>query len=172
MKSVEIEKTYLVKYIPDNLKNFNNKEILDIYIPLSAKHPELRIRKNGEYLEITKKQPISENNMSINEENTIPLTVDEYNAISTIKGKRVRKIRYNYEYKNYIAQIDIFQDNLEGLVLAEFEFRTEKELKKFEIPDFCLIDVTDEEFIAGGMLCGKSYSDIENKLNLLHYKKI
>lgn len=31
MKSVEIEKTYLVKYIPDNLKNFNNKEILDIY---------------------------------------------------------------------------------------------------------------------------------------------
>lgn len=32
MKSVEIEKTYLVKYIPDNLKNFNNKEILDIYI--------------------------------------------------------------------------------------------------------------------------------------------
>ena len=110
--------------------------------------------------------------MSINEENTIPLTVDEYNAISTIKGKRVRKIRYNYKYKNYIAQIDIFQDNLEGLVLADFEFRTEKELKKFEIPDFCLIDVTDEEFIAGGMLCGKSYSDIENKLNLLHYKKI
>jgi hypothetical protein len=31
------------------------------------------IRKNGEYLEITKKKSISENNMSINEEDTIPI---------------------------------------------------------------------------------------------------
>ena len=172
MKNIEIEKTYLLKYLPSDLKNFNNKEILDIYIPLSVKHPELRIRKNGELLEITKKTPISENNMSVQEENTIPLTVDEYNVISSVKGKRVRKIRYQYEYKNYIAEIDLFQDNLEGLALVDFEFKNEEELKKFEIPDFCLVDVTSEEFIAGGMLCGKNYSDIEHNLNLLHYQKI
>jgi CYTH domain-containing protein len=172
MNSIEIEKTYLLKYLPQDLQNFSSKEILDIYIPLSVNHPELRIRKNGDFLEITKKIPVSEDNMSIQTENTIPLTQEEYNTLSKVEGKRVRKIRYQYKYKEYIAEIDIFQDELEGLVLVDFEFEKEEELKNFEIPDFCLCDVTEEEFIAGGMLCGKNYSDIENKLDTLNYKKI
>ena len=47
-------------------------------------------------------------------------------------------------------------------------------LKKdnFKIPDFCLIEVTNEEFLAGGMLCGKNYEDISNELKRFGYSKI
>ena len=62
MKAIEIEKTYLLKYIPVDIKLLPYKEILDIYIPSNEKHPHLRIRKNGDKYEITKKYPIDKKN--------------------------------------------------------------------------------------------------------------
>ena len=40
------------------------------------------------------------------------------------------------------------------------------------MPDFCLADVTQEKFIAGGMICGKSYEDIEKELKRFNYVKL
>ena len=42
--------------------------------------------------------------------------------------------------------------------------KTEEEKNKFGMPDFCLADVTQEDFIAGGYLAGKGYVDIEKEL--------
>ena len=53
---IELEKTYLVKKLPEGLKNCEFKEIIDVYIPASSEHPTLRIRKNGDTYEITKDQ--------------------------------------------------------------------------------------------------------------------
>lgn len=39
------------------------------------------------------------------------------------------------------------------------------------MPDFCLADVTQEKFTAGGILAGKKYSDIEAELEKYGYKK-
>ena len=52
---IELEKTYLAKNIPENLQNCKFKEIVDIYIPKYSEHPKLRIRKNGNRYEVTKK---------------------------------------------------------------------------------------------------------------------
>jgi len=52
----EIEKTYLVKYLPEGLVTCKHKEIYDIYLPKDSSHPALRIRKNGDQYEITKKK--------------------------------------------------------------------------------------------------------------------
>ena len=40
------------------------------------------------------------------------------------------------------------------------------------IPNFCLAEVTQEEFTAGGMLCGKSYEEIEPRLRGFGYSKL
>ena len=40
------------------------------------------------------------------------------------------------------------------------------------MPDFCLKEVTQELFIAGGMICGKSYEDIEENLKRFNYLKL
>ena len=84
----------------------------------------------------------------------------------------MRKIRHYYEYKGRTAEIDIFQEYLQGLVLVDFEFDNVSEKDAFNMPEFCLADVTQEEFLAGGMLCGKTYADIEPFLKKFNYKKL
>ena len=80
------------------------------------------------------------------------------------------KIHLNSNGK--VAEIDVFQGSLKGLIVVDFEFDSMEEKESFEMPDFCLADVTNEVFIAGGMVCGKSYEDIENNLKKSNYVKL
>jgi CYTH domain-containing protein len=170
---IELEKTYLAKKLPENLKGCKFKEIIDIYIPKSSVHPKLRLRKNGEKYELTKKEPVNDGDASHQKEQTIILTETEFNALNQqIEGKRVRKIRYYYNHNGRIAEFDIFQDDLAGLVVIDFEFTTMDEKDNFQMPDFCLKDITQEVFIAGGMICGKAYKDIEGELAKFAYNKL
>ena len=169
---IELERTFLLKKVPSGLKNCKSKEIIDIYIPKEYAHPKLRIRKNGEKYEITKKEPAFEGDFSKFIEQTILLKEKEFLALSHINGKKVHKIRYFYDYKSYVAEIDVFLGDLKGLIIADFEFKNEEEENSFVIPDFCLADVTHEEFIAGGFICGKSYEDIEENLKRYNYVRL
>lgn len=169
---LELERTYLAKYIPADLTDHSYEEVLDVYFPSSATHPNLRLRKSGDNFEMTKKSPIEHGDASSQNEETITLTEEEFNELATLEGKRVRKLRYFYPYEGRIAEFDVFQDALEGLVLVDFEFTNEEDKEQFELPDFCLVDVTQESFIAGGMLCGKRYADIEETLGQYNYQKL
>lgn len=169
---IELEKTYLAKKLPEGLRGCEFKEIIDIYIPRSQRHPKLRIRKNGNEYRITKKGSVEDGDRSRMREQTIKLTRVEFGELSKLEGKRIRKLRYLYEYKGRTAEVDIFQDALEGLVVVDFEFATIKEKESFKMPDFCLVDVTQEEFIAGGIVCGKGYEDIERYLQKFNYQKL
>ena len=169
---IELEKTYLAKEIPENLQNCKFKEIIDIYVPKDREHPKLRLRKNDDRFELTKKEPVVEGDASHQEERTIKLTEIEFEALNQLEGKRVRKLRHYFGYEGRIAEIDVFQDALEGLVLVDFEFETIGEKDKFEMPNFCLADITQELFTAGGMICGKSYDDIKDDLKRFNYQKL
>ncbi|MBU1975924.1 MAG: hypothetical protein KKG59_05970 [Nanoarchaeota archaeon] len=168
---IELERTFLAKHLPVGLEKCKYTEMIDIYIPKEHEHPTLRIRKNGEKCEITKKEPIADDASEQNE-HTIPLREDEFNSLSQIDGKKVHKFRYIYPYKGRTAEIDVFQGALKGLVVVDFEFETREDKAQFQMPDFCLVDVTKEKFIAGGMVCGKSYQDIEKDLDKFKYAKI
>ncbi len=168
---VELERTFLLKKIPEGLKDCKSIEIFDIYIPQSVPHPVLRIRKRGEVFEITKKTPI-ENDSSEQEEQTISLSKEEFSELSALDGKKLRKIRYFYPINSRAAEIDIYLDNLEGLTTADFEFNSSDEKSDFRMPDFCLAEVTQEEFAAAGYLAGKKYEDIQSFLEKYNYKKI
>ncbi len=172
MEEIELEKTYLAKYLPEGIFECEKRELLDIYVPEDVEFPRLRIRKKGSKFEITKKIPLSAGDASAHTEQTIPLDESEFEALSVVKSKQVHKFRYFYDYQGHRAEIDVFQDALSGLVLVDFEFKSVEEMKAFKIPDFCLEDVTQEDFIAGGMLCGKTYADIETNLRTFEYQRI
>ena len=159
----EIERTFLMKILPPGLKGCKSVEIVDIYIPGSAEHPKIRIRRSGDKFELTKKEPIGQD-ASHQTEHTIPLTKEEFEELSRLNGKKLSKIRYYYTCNGNVAEIDVFQEDLKGLILADFEFKTREERDSFKPPDFCIADITQEEFIAGGRLCGKSYEDIGKDL--------
>lgn len=169
---LELERTFLVKFLPADLQSNPSKEIVDCYIPESDPHPGLRLRKLGEKYELTKKRPVTAGDSSTQIEETIMLNESEFKAIKSLPAKQSRKIRYYVQHKNGKAEIDVFQDNLAGLVLADFEFTSQEEKAGFKMPDFCLVEVTQEDFLAGGRLAGRSYPDIESKLLKFGYKKI
>jgi len=168
---VELERTFLIKEMPKDLKQCKSIEIFDAYVPQLVPHPILRIRKKGNVFEMTKKAPIK-NDSSEQTEQTIFLSEQEFAELSNLKGKRLRKIRYYYPLNGKTAEIDVFLDDLEGLVLVDFEFNSLEEKTNFTMPDFCLADVTQEEFVAGGFLAGKKYSDIQTFLNKYNYQKV
>jgi CYTH domain-containing protein len=170
---IELEKTYLAKKLPNALKSCEFKEIIDVYLPKTSVHPKIRLRKNGNEFELTKKEPVNDGDASHQNEQTIVLTETEFNDFNRqLEGKRVRKIRYLYDHNGRIAEFDVFQDELTGLVVVDFEFATLDEKENFQMPDFCLCDITQEDFVAGGMICGKSYADIEDNLKKFGYVKL
>jgi len=169
----EFERTFLAKHIPKEIQNCRFVELKDNYIPKDSNHPILRIRKKGDKTVITKKYKKKEEDASIMIEETIALASEEYNFMNKLEGKKFSKRRYFYEYvKDKFCEVDIYQDKLKGLVVIDFEFESIDEKDSFEIPDFCLVEVTNEEFLAGGMLCGKSYEDLEKDLEKFDYKKL
>ncbi len=168
---VELERTFLLKDLPKDIKDCKSVEILDIYFPTTMPHPILRLRKKGNRFILTKKAPVK-NDASEQEEQTITLSEEEFLELSALPGKKIRKIRYYYPIDGYLAEIDIFLDDLQELILVDFEFSSIKEKERFSMPSFCLADVTQEEFVAGGFLAGKKYSDIESSLKKYNYQKL
>ena len=83
MGEIELELTFLAKSLPEGLAKCRQKEIIDIYIPKSSAHPVLRIRKNGDRYEMTKKEPV-EDDASHQEEHTIVLTEEEFASLSAM----------------------------------------------------------------------------------------
>lgn len=174
---IELERTFLVKELPLNMGDCDSVEILDIYIPKTANHPILRIRKVGSVCQITKKAPAKGKDSSEQYEKTIPLTEEEYRDLATLEGKRLRKIRYYFPWKDknvrdQRAEIDVYLDDLGGLVTVDFEFNSVADKDNFLMPDFCLIDVTQIEYIAAGWLTGRKYSDLKPFLDKVGYKRI
>jgi CYTH domain-containing protein len=172
MTEIELELTYLAKSLPANLAACPLTLITDIYYPDNVPEPQLRLRQKGKRYEITKKIMANDNDSSHMIEETIPLNAQEFAALTKAGGKRVTKRRYIYDYQGHVAEIDVFQQGLKGLVLVDFEFTNRTDQQNFSLPDFCLADVTQELFVAGHQLIGKSYADIAPDLARFNYKPL
>lgn len=173
MAELELELTYLAKSIPTEINSVAPQRLVDVYIPdQGVEHPELRLRQKGQTYELTKKIPVDGLDFSQHHEFTIPLTHNEYEALRVTSQRIVEKDRYETQIAGYPAEVDIFTGALAGLVLIDFEFSSYEEKSSFMPPAVCLRDVTQEEWIAGGILAGKSYEDIASNLEQAGYTKI
>lgn len=171
-QNIEIEKTYLARYLPNDLKLANNKRIVDIYLPSSSPHAKLRLRSNGDSYVITKKSLINPQDPSRQLEENIKLNEEEFFALSSADGNRIEKIRYYYPYQGTTAEIDVFLGPLKGLVLIDFEFDNPEEAENFTMPDFCLADVTHEDIIAGGVLNRQTIASLSDFFQKYSYKEL
>jgi CYTH domain-containing protein len=169
MIQTEIETTYLANSLPEAIKNAPGLPIIDTYFPAEAAHPHLRIRQKGDRYTLTKKTQVKPGDASTQTEENIELTKEEFEALGAGRGKTIAKIRYEVPLGKHTAEIDVFTGDLEGLVLVDVEFNSAEARDAFVTPDFCGADVTQEDFIAGGMLAGKRLEDIRADLERLNY---
>ena len=171
---IEIEKTYLAKTIPKDLDLENFSLIKDSYFEIMDGLNRIRIREKDDLIKKKKKSPLDKNelNHGLNKEETIVLTQKELENFKLIPTQDIIKKRYYYEKDNLVFEIDIFEENLKGLIMVDVEFASQEEFENFKMPDFCLCDVTQDDEIAGNKLIGKSYEDLQNYLKSKNYKKI
>lgn len=134
---MEIERKYLIKNIPENLKDFPCRIMEQGYLNTA---PVIRIRKDDENFELTYKSK----GLMIREEYNLPLTKEAYeHLLLKIDGRLIKKRRYMIPLEgNLMIELDIFEGDLAPLVLAEVEFPDEESALSFTPPDWFGDDVT------------------------------
>lgn len=142
---MEIEKKYLVKEVPEELKSGAKQEIEQCYL---CEKPTLRIRKkNDEYILTYKnrKKPSLDEKLCVSDEIEVPLTREAYEHLKKkADGICICKTRYRIPYGKYVIELDVFHGVYEGRMLAEVEFESEKEVSDFEIPEWFGEDVSGD----------------------------
>lgn len=172
MQELELEKTYLAKGLPPGLEKCRSEIIRDAYVSNDINHPRLRLRQRGAARVITKKAPVDGKDSSRQHEHTLTLDKTEFEALSQAPTASFAKRRYYCEIEGSPAEVDVYLEDLAGLVVIDFEFSDEQAMSDFKPPGLCLADVTQEEFMAGGKLAGKTYADLSPELEKYGYKPI
>jgi len=157
---IEIEKTFLIKRLPNNLSQYKSQKIKQGYI--SPNPYPLRIRQKGDKFELTKKIPLKEGDFSSFNETNIYLTKYEFNKLWKSVEKSLEKTRYIIPLKNNLtAELDVFEKELKGLAFIEVEFNSQEEMDSFNPPNWFGRDVTQEDFAANVFLAGKNFKEIK-----------
>ena len=134
---MEIERKYLVQTLPDPLDSYPSHCIEQGYLCTT---PVVRIRRQDEEYWLTYKSK----GLMVREEYNLPLTREAYEHLKTkVDGILISKTRYLIPLDSGLtAELDLFHDDYEGLLLAEVEFPTEEAANAFCPPDWFGEDVT------------------------------
>ena len=133
---MEIERKFLLKRLPENLEHYSVRHLEQGYLCTA---PVVRIRRDNDKYELTYKGK----GCMVREEHNLPLTKEAYEHLRTkIDGRLIVKKRYMIPYEKHTIELDVFEEDLAPLTLAEVEFHSEEEAKAFVAPDWFAEDVT------------------------------
>lgn len=145
----ERERRWLVEKLPD-LSPSRVYDITDLYIDNSRLRLRLmRGHDVADEMKLTKKGELNTETRIIT---TIYLNKEEFKLFSSLPGRRITKRRHYFAGEPEIA-VDVFQGANDGLIMAEVEFPTSKQLKVYHPPHWFGTEVTDEKTFSGGSLC-------------------
>lgn len=150
---MEIERKFLIKYLPDQLEDYTCISIEQAYL---STDPVVRIRKSNDNYTLTYK---SKGFLS-REEYNMPLTKDSYYHLrEKADGNIISKKRYLIPYDSTLTiELDLFLEPFETLILAEVEFDTEEQAKAFLPPDWFDTDVTYSKEYHNSYLSSKVFN--------------
>lgn len=94
----------------------------------------------------------------------ILLSPGEYELLHKLEGDSLTKVRYYHSYHGQVFSIDVFEGELEGLVLCETEAESLDELMSVAPPAYAGYEVTEDSFFTGGKLCQTTRTELLRKL--------
>lgn len=138
----EIERKFLVEELPENLEEYPHKDIVQGYLAITEDGTEVRLRQKGnQYF-----QTVKSGGGKTRFESEIEITKEQFDALwQATEGKRVEKTRYEIPHENGTIELDVYHDNLEGLLSAEMEFSNEEDSNNFVPPEWLSKEVTDDK---------------------------
>ena len=154
---IERERRFLLDRFPPQAGVFRVLRLTDRYID----NANLRLRKqeggSETVFKLTQKIPSSGPGYQRGFITTIYIRQAEYELLCQLPAAVLSKTRHSVP----TFGIDVFEDELQGLVLAEVEFDTPEEATALTIPDFALFEVTSDERFDGGCLARASRRDVK-----------
>lgn len=142
---LEIEYKYLVNKIPFDLREFRKSEIEQVYlsIPNTPENNSYRLRKmDGKLLYCEKGEGLLQR-----EETEYEISGEKYDELVKFAyGFAINKTRYFIPIQDgLIAELDIYHNNLKGLMTVEVEFDENYDRNKFVPPYWFGKDVTADK---------------------------
>ena len=138
----EIERKFLVKWLPDDLKRWRSFVIEQGYLATEWAGRQVRLRKQGHITSLTFK--VRRNNHR--EEREIKLTAKQFAALwPGTAGRRLRKVRYEIPWEDLLIELDIYRGRHAGLIVAEVEFPNRASCRRFKAPSWFGREVTGEK---------------------------
>jgi CYTH domain-containing protein len=133
---MEIERKFLIKELPKNLETYPCRHLEQGYLSTA---PVVRVRKDNDKYELTYKGK----GAMVREEYNLPLTAESFEHLKQkIDGRLIVKKRYMIPYGDFTIELDVFEEDLAPLTLAEVEFSSEEAANAFVAPDWFAEDVT------------------------------
>jgi adenylate cyclase len=137
---MEVERKFLVSEPPD-LSAADADEIEQGYLAIGS-DGEVRLRRKGEKLFITAKRGSGISR----DEAEVELDGEAFERLWPLtERRRLHKRRYVLPHGDRKIELDVYEGDLEGLVVAEIEFGTEDEARDFEPPGWIGEEVTGDE---------------------------
>jgi len=138
MTMIEIERKFLVKYLPADMQG--GTRILQGYLA-HDEHMEVRIRQHGNRHILTVKEGFG----LMRRETEVEISSQQFQTLwPSTEGRRLEKVRSLVDHGAFRVEVDRFVGELEPLIVAEVEFSSVKESEHFEKPDYLGQEVTDE----------------------------
>lgn len=158
---VERERRFLLDQFPSNANAVRIRRITDRYIDGTA----LRLRKQSDeggptIFKLTQKIPVRASGAQQGFITNMYLNEHEFFVLAQLSVKKLSKTRYSVPPFG----IDVFEGELEGLLLAEAEFDSAGEADALALPSFILREVSTDERFTGGQLVCASRQDIQTWL--------
>ena len=141
-KNREIERKFLVKQLPERLKQARRSVIEQGYLAAETGGRHVRLRKKGKTASLTFKVGRGAHR----EEREIRLSAKQFAMLwPATTGRRLRKLRYELPWRNLLIEIDVYRGKHTGLVVAEVEFPDRATCRKFKPPSWFGREVTGEK---------------------------
>ena len=150
--AVERERRWLCHTVPRE-RIFRTETITDLYVTgTRLRLREARLIDGGAAkLRLSRKADVDPRTRLIT---SIYLPEEEFAVLAAaLPGARIRKLRHRlHSLPGVLILVDEFQGELDGLIMAEAEFKTRELLAAFPMPDFAAREVTDDPRFTGGSL--------------------
>ena len=138
----EIERKFLIKQLPAELKRARSYSIAQGYLAAEPGGRHVRLRQEGKTASLTLKSGRGNSR----EEREIKLSAKQFAALWTATaGRRLRKVRHEIPWKNLVIEIDIYRGKNNGLMVAEVEFPNRAACRRFKPPNWFGREVTGEK---------------------------
>ena len=149
--SIERERKFLVPKLPRWVRNSEGERIQQGYLAIGADRQgtEVRVRQKGKQPVLTVKRREGDGRT----EREVKLTRQQFAPLWPLTAnRRVEKVRYKVPAGSNCIEVDVYRGKLRGLVTAEVEFSSAREMARFVPPPWLGREVTGQSRFSNARL--------------------